>query len=70
MTRLSTPPPLDLSKYQTDKKITDEEILKILEQPTAKSTGAKGKNKKKKKKPAKKVVEEEDDEDDGSSEED
>lgn len=71
MIRLAAPPPLDLSKYQTDKKITDEEILKILEQPTARSTGAKSRNKKKKKKPAKKVVEEEeDDDDDESSEED
>lgn len=69
MVRLSAPPPLDLSKYQTDKKITDEEILKILDQPVAKSTGAKGKNKKKKKKPTKKIVEE-DEEEDGSSEED
>ncbi|UKZ59300.1 uncharacterized protein TrAtP1_000619 [Trichoderma atroviride] len=43
------PPELDLSKYQTDKKITDEEILKILEQPLARNTGKKKpKNKKKK----------------------
>ncbi|KAL8841468.1 MAG: hypothetical protein Q9170_000931 [Blastenia crenularia] len=56
--RLGAPPPLDVSKYKTDKKITDEQILKILEQPTARSTGAKGKNKKKKKKPAKKAAEE------------
>jgi len=42
---------LDLSKYQTDKKIEDEEILKILEQPLARN---KGKSKNKKKKPAKK----------------
>lgn len=51
-----------MSRYQTEKKITDEELLKILEQPVAKSTGAKGKNKKKKKKPAKKVVAEDDEE--------
>jgi len=49
-----------VSKYKTDKKITDEEILKILEQPVARSTGAKSKNRKKKKKPAKKASEEED----------
>lgn len=45
---------MDLSKYRTDRKITDEEILKILEQPLARSTGSKGKNKKKKKAAAKK----------------
>lgn len=65
--RLAAPPALDASKYKTEKKITDEEILKILEQPTARSTGAKSKNKKKKKKPAKKVAE--DDEDEDSSDE-
>ena len=54
-----------MTRYKSDKKITDEQILKILEQPTAKSTGAKGKNKKKKKKPAKKSTEEEEE---GSSE--
>ncbi|KAJ8111221.1 hypothetical protein ONZ43_g5673 [Nemania bipapillata] len=48
ITKLGAPPALDLSKYQTDKKITDEEILKILEQPLAKNKG-KSKNKKKKK---------------------
>ena len=71
MTRLGAPPTLDLDKVRSDKKITDEEILKILEQPLARSTGAK-KNKKKKKKPAKKAVKEEsqDDEDDDSSDDD
>lgn len=49
MTRLSAPPALDLEKVQSDKKITDEEILQILEKPLARSTGAKNKNKKKKK---------------------
>ncbi|MCJ1370888.1 Curved DNA-binding protein (42 kDa protein) [Loxospora ochrophaea] len=69
LTRLSAPPSPDLSQYKTEKKISDPEILKILEQPVAKSTGAKSKNKKKKKKkPAKKATEEEEDED--SSEED
>ncbi|KAI4169848.1 MAG: hypothetical protein LQ343_005397 [Gyalolechia ehrenbergii] len=64
--RLTASPPLDVSRYKTDKKITDEQILKILEQPTARSTGAKGKNKKKKKKPAKKAA---DDDEESSSEE-
>ena len=73
ITRLAAPPPLDLEKIKSDKKITDEEILKILEQPLSRSTGAK-KNKKKKKKPksaaAKKVAAddgEDDDEDEDSS---
>ena len=46
ITRLSAPPTPDLTKFKTDKKITDEEILKILEQPLAKES--KNKNKKKK----------------------
>jgi curved DNA binding protein len=54
ITKLGSAAPLDLSKYQTDKKIEDEEILKILEQPLSRNTGAK-KNKKKKK-PAKKAA--------------
>lgn len=54
---MSAPPALDTSKYQTEKEITDEEILRILEQPVA---SAKSKNKKKKKKkPTKKEEEEE-----------
>ncbi|ETN39592.1 DNA-binding protein, 42 kDa [Cyphellophora europaea CBS 101466] len=63
ITRLAAPPPLDLSKVKSDKKIEDEEILKILEQPLSKSTGAK-KNKKKKKKAAKKEEEDSDDDSD------
>lgn len=55
LTRLAAPPALDLEKVQSDKKITDEEILEILEKPLARSTGAKNKNKKKKK-PAKKAA--------------
>ncbi|KAL2011308.1 hypothetical protein VTN00DRAFT_4026 [Thermoascus crustaceus] len=56
LTRLAAPPTPDLSKIKSDKKIEDEEILKILERPLARSTGSKGnKNKKKKKKPAKKA---------------
>jgi hypothetical protein len=64
---LTGPSAPDESKYKTEKKIIDEEILNILEQPTARSTGAKGKNKKKKKKSAKKVAEDDDEE---SSDED
>ncbi|KFL61924.1 uncharacterized protein TERG_12269 [Trichophyton rubrum CBS 118892] len=70
LSRLAAPPPLDLEKVQSDKKITDEEVLAILERPLAKSTGSKGKkNKKKKKKPAKKPVEEEDDDEEEDSDE-
>ena len=59
---------MDLESVKSDKKIEDEEILKILERPTSKSTGSKSKNKKKKKKPAKKAaVTEEDDDDEESS---
>ena len=49
ITKLGGPPALDLDKIKSDKKIEDEEILKILEQPLARSTGNK-KNKSKKKK--------------------
>ena len=66
--RLSAPPGPNLEEYKSDKKITDDEILKILEQPVARSTGAKGKNKKKKKKSAKKAAEEEEDEDSSDEE--
>ena len=52
---------------KSSKKITDEEVLKILEQPVARSTGAKSKNKKKKKKAPQRAEEEEEGE---SSEED
>ncbi|KAI1761733.1 Creatinase/aminopeptidase [Hypoxylon sp. FL1150] len=52
ISKLGAPPALDLSKFQSDKKITDEEILKILEQPLSKN---KSKSKAKKKKPAKKA---------------
>ncbi|KAJ5811499.1 hypothetical protein N7474_007800 [Penicillium riverlandense] len=51
ITKLAAPKPLDLTQFKTDKKIEDEEILKILEQPLARSTGNK-KNKNKKKKAA------------------
>ena len=65
--RLSAPPGPNLEEYKSEKEITDEEILRILDQPVARSTGAKGKNKKKKKKSAKKAAEEEDE--DSSDEE-
>lgn len=69
ITKLGGPPALDLSKVKSDKKIEDEEILKILAQPLARNTG-KSKNKKKKKKPAKKAAkEDEDDEEEESDEE-
>lgn len=68
MIRLSAPPALDSSKLNSDKKITDEEILKILDQPLSRSTGAKSKNKKKKKRPAKKAAEEESEEDESEDE--
>jgi hypothetical protein len=48
LTRLAAPPSLDLSKVKSEKKITDEEILKILEQPLGKPTSDKKKNRKKK----------------------
>ena len=60
VTKLGAPPALDLSKFKTDKKIEDEEVLKILEQPLSRNTG-KSKNKKKKKS-TKKAGEESDDE--------
>ena len=68
MVRLAAPPAPDLSKFQTDKKITDEEVLKILELPTAKPAGSKSKNKKKKKKPAKKAAEQDEEEESSSDE--
>merc|ERR1712000_396458 len=65
--RIAAPPSPDLSKFKTDKKITDEEVLKILEQPLAKE--AKAKNKNKKKKPAKKAAAAADDDEESSDEE-
>jgi len=46
VTKLGAPPALDLEKVKSDKKITDEEVLKILEQPLARNTGKKNKKKK------------------------
>ncbi|KAH0536361.1 hypothetical protein FGG08_006759 [Glutinoglossum americanum] len=63
LSRLAAPPVPDLDRYKTQKKITDEEILKILERPLSKAGGSKNKNKKKKKKPAaKKAAQEEEEE--------
>ncbi|KUJ19585.1 Creatinase/aminopeptidase [Mollisia scopiformis] len=64
--RLAAPPSPDLSKIKSDKKITDEEVLKILEQPLAKET--KAKNKKKKSKLAKKAAAADDDDDESGDE--
>ncbi|PFH57479.1 hypothetical protein XA68_15010 [Ophiocordyceps unilateralis] len=54
ITKLSAPPALDVSKYKSDKKIADEEVLKILEQPLSRNTGKKKSKSKKKKKATKK----------------
>ncbi|KAK4497903.1 hypothetical protein PRZ48_010558 [Zasmidium cellare] len=67
--RLAAPPQPDVSQWKSDKKITDEEVLKILEQPLSK-TSSKPKNKKKKKKPAKKAAPKEAEEDDDDDDED
>jgi hypothetical protein len=68
--KLAAAPAPDLSKFKTDKKIEDEGILKILEQPLARSTGSKSKNKKKKKKPAKKAAQPQEDDDDDEDSDD
>lgn len=57
-----------MSKFKSDKKITDEEVLKILEQPLSRNTGKKNKNKKKKK-PAKKSAAAQDSDDDSDDSE-
>ncbi|KAJ5239214.1 hypothetical protein N7468_003833 [Penicillium chermesinum] len=49
ITKLTAPSAPNLEQFKSDKKIEDEEILKILEQPLARSTGNKNKNKNKKK---------------------
>ncbi|KAK4863816.1 hypothetical protein LT330_010422 [Penicillium expansum] len=48
LTKLAAAKPVDVEQIKSDKKLEDEEILKILEQPLARSTGNK-KNKTKKK---------------------
>jgi len=67
--RLAAPPSMSLEQYKSDKKITDEEVLKILEQPLANPSKPKSKNKKKKKKTAKKAAPKAEDEDEEESEE-
>ncbi|KAL2856900.1 peptidase M24, structural domain-containing protein [Aspergillus pseudodeflectus] len=53
ITKLAAPATPDFTKIKSDKKIEDEEILKILEQPLSKSSGSKkNKNNKKKAKKA------------------
>lgn len=74
MTRFATPPAPKLDQIKSDKKITDEEVLKILETPLGKPPGTKPKNKKKKKKSAKKAAapaaaEEEEEEEEDSDDE-
>ena len=60
ITRVTAAPSPNLENFKTDKKISDEEVLKILEQPIGKNTGSKSKNKKKKKsKTTKKAANEE-----------
>jgi len=68
--KISAPVAPDTSLWKSDKKITDDEILKILELPLAKATTAKPKNKKKKKKAAKKAAPKEAEEDDEDEDED
>ncbi|KAK4903397.1 hypothetical protein LTR27_000328 [Elasticomyces elasticus] len=76
LSRLAGPPALNVEQYKSDKKITDEEVLKILELPLGKPAGDKKKPKKKsKKKPAKKAAapkeeEAEDDDEDEDSDDD
>lgn len=66
--KLAAPPAMDLNSIKSDKKITDEEILKVLEMPLAKPAGDKKKKPKKKKskkaKPAAAAKPEESDEED------
>ncbi|CAD6505431.1 BgTH12-00922 [Blumeria graminis f. sp. triticale] len=45
--KLAAAPPVDLSRFKTSKKITDEEVLRILELPLAKESRSKNKKKKK-----------------------
>lgn len=56
-----------MDKMETENKITDEEILSILERPVARSTGSKKKKKKPKKK--KTAAKKEEDEEESSDEE-
>jgi hypothetical protein len=71
---LAAPPTPDITQWKSDKKITDEEVLKILELPLSKTSTKPKKQNKKKKKPAKKAAaateeaEEDDDEEDSDDE--
>jgi hypothetical protein len=70
--KLAAPPQPDITQWKSDKKITDEEVLKILELPLSKTNTKPKKQNKKKKKPAKKAaakeaVEEDDDEEEEDS---
>lgn len=56
---MAAPPAPNLSKIKSDKKITDEEILKLLEQPLAKEAKKKTNKKKKSTKKAAAADEEE-----------
>ncbi|EJT72682.1 curved DNA-binding protein [Gaeumannomyces tritici R3-111a-1] len=67
ITKLGAPPTLDVSKFQSEKKIEDEEILKLLEQPIARNTG--NKKKKPKKKATKKTAAKSEEDDEGEDEE-
>ncbi|KAF2711688.1 hypothetical protein K504DRAFT_375359 [Pleomassaria siparia CBS 279.74] len=70
LTRLAAPPTPDLSKWKSDKKITDEEVLKILEQPLGKAPSDKKKNRKKRTKKPKKAEATEGAEEEEESDED
>lgn len=74
MQKIAAPPAADITKWKSDKKIQDEEILKILEVPLGKPASSKPKNKKKKKKSAKKApakpAEEESEEEDSDEDSD
>jgi curved DNA binding protein len=67
--RLAAPPTWNLDLLKTENKITDEEILKILEQPLSKPSAPKSKNKKKKKKPAAKKAADAEEAEESSDEE-
>ncbi|KAM3413925.1 hypothetical protein BST61_g10596 [Cercospora zeina] len=66
---LSAPPAVDISQWQSDKKITDEEVLKILELPLNKNSTKAKKPKSKKKKKAKKAAAPKTEEEEEESEE-
>ncbi|KAI5364150.1 Putative peptidase M24, Zinc finger, PHD-type, Zinc finger, FYVE/PHD-type, creatinase/aminopeptidase [Septoria linicola] len=65
--KLSAPPTPDVSQWKSDKKITDEEVLKILELPLNKNS-TKAKKPKSKKKKAKKAAPKAEEEEEEESE--